>query len=1181
VHASSAPRWRLPVRLVNAAPALIFAVALAVAPWAMTGKPPPPVSAEELPPSLQDEHFTNFTDTDYEARGVIDCNPDGTSTVTFTAWGTAVGPYEGTYAEEGSFTFGPVPQSESINFPIEGAEATGFESSFRLESGDNLITGRRWLDPTNTYDTWSHGYCAVEGNWSIGKIWTAKLDYEARIETPTGAFRDTGETFLEIQLIPSNFGDPTFDKSTNWFRAVNIASNGVERIGPSEPPAGLVVREGGALLADGEPYSFIGMNVYNANTRVHSCWYPFDQASLEASFTEMGPDVEVIRAWFFQDFATVDGARSWEAFDATLAAAEATGKRLIVTLGNQWADCDREGLKTAEWYEEGYTRAHSDNPASYRDFVAEVVERYADRSSVLMWQLLNEAEVPLFTTEGLCDEGIAHPLLKAWAADVSGLVKLIDPYHLVSIGTIGSGQCGAQHTDYHELHAIPTVDLCEFHDYGPDVMPGDQWNGLAFRLEQCAELDKPLFVGETGIDPRWLDGTLEARAELFRDKFQTQFDAGVVGEVIWAWNAFESRTDTFDIGPGDPVFEVLGSPDGPSDTTPPAIQFTTPADGAVYTVGDEVIVEFSCTDEDGGSGLVDCIGDVDDGEPLFLVPGTYGFEVTAEDDAGNLSSVTHIYEVVALADADGDGLSDAWETGGIDADGDGTVDLALHQPPFNANPNRKDIFVEIDHMTCAAGGCAPGDSHSHEPEFAGLDDVRIAFADAPVDNPDGSTGITLHLMPSDAMPHSEEVAFITQGPGATDDYDDYKLGAPSDPCDGYFGTAADRSSPNCAATLQARRLAFHYAIFGHSYSEGPLSSGFAEILGNDLMVTLGDPAAWIDASGSLREAEAGTLMHELGHNLGLHHGGADSVNCKPNYLSVMNYTLQVPYMDPTRPLDYSRFETLTLEEDSLTETNGIGQFDDLEGRYVIHGVDGFDTYSLIGGTGDIDWNGNGDLEGFVTAADVNWLDVIGSCGESPGDELTGHDDWSNLVYNFRAYPDFAHGSRQSSVDLIAEELPSDVALEVAETVDFDGDGTANADDSCPAASDPAKGDMDGDGVNDACDTENLAKIDILPGVKANTIPKGLKLIPVAILSTATFDATKAVDRTSLTFGKTGSERSRLLCLPAVDVNKDRKRDLVCVFGRGGLVPGDTVGVLRGNTTAGAPFIGRDSVVIKR
>ena len=34
-------------------------------------------------------------------------------------------------------------------------------------------------------------------------------------------------------------------------------------------------------------------------------------------------------------------------------------------------------------------------------------------------------------------------------------------------------------------------------------------------------------------------------------------------------------------------------------------------------------------------------------------------------------------------------------------------------------------------------------------------------------------------------------------------------------------------------------------------------------------------------------------MHELGHTFGLGHGGDAMPNCKPNYLSVMNYMFQL------------------------------------------------------------------------------------------------------------------------------------------------------------------------------------------------------------------------------------------------------------------------------------------------
>jgi hypothetical protein len=41
--------------------------------------------------------------------------------------------------------------------------------------------------------------------------------------------------------------------------------------------------------------------------------------------------------------------------------------------------------------------------------------------------------------------------------------------------------------------------------------------------------------------------------------------------------------------------------------------------------------------------------------------------------------------------------------------------------------------------------------------------------------------------------------------------------------------------------------------------------------------------------GRAQDGDAATFMHELGHNLGLEHGGEESHNCKPPYLSVMNY----------------------------------------------------------------------------------------------------------------------------------------------------------------------------------------------------------------------------------------------------------------------------------------------------
>jgi mannan endo-1,4-beta-mannosidase len=319
-----------------------------------------------------------------------------------------------------------------------------------------------------------------------------------------------------------------------------------------------VVADGTQLYLKGKPYRFTGINVYNANSR-DNCWYTMGSGPLLGQAMDaLGPG-RVIRAWFFQELATTNGVRDWAAFDHTLAVARDKGERVIVTLGNEWNDCEvQEGFKDESWYASRYRTPSGTNPMSYRDFVAQVVERYKRDPTVLMWQLLNEAEDPV-SFGGACSATSATTL-RSWAGDMSSLVKSIDGVHLLTIGTIGSGQCGASWVDYKTLYALPDVDLCEVHHYGADPFGGDAFNGLRLRIQQCAELGKPIFNGEVGLRPSDLPGgTLQARADAFRAKLDAHFAAGFVGELLWAWSALGSTLDNYDIGPGDPALAVLRS----------------------------------------------------------------------------------------------------------------------------------------------------------------------------------------------------------------------------------------------------------------------------------------------------------------------------------------------------------------------------------------------------------------------------------------------------------------------------------------------------------------------------------------------------------------------------------------------------------------------------------------------
>ena len=397
-------------------------------------------------------------------------------------------------------------------------------------------------------------------------------------------------------------------------------------------------------------------------------------------------------------------------------------------------------------------------------------------------------------------------------------------------------------------------------------------------------------------------------------------------------------------------------------------------------------------------------------------------------------------------DTDGDGLFNGWEVAGIDGD------TPLDGPDFflNTDPTHKDLFVEVDWMECSAtlpaGGCGLG-NHSHAPAAGALDDVINAFKNAPIVNHDGKTGITLHLQADEAVGDRVGILFQTNGTGTTDDFNDIKLGNPAGPCAGSFGTAAERSSGSCARILRAKRLAYRYMIFAHSYSESPGSSGIAEVGmtaapnsvsfgGNDFIVTFGNwsPTS-INNNGGQRVIEASTFMHEFGHTLALQHGGGDVINCKPNYLSVMNYTLQFPVADPNRPMDFTSVARGTAlaslnESGGLNENAGIGG---PSGRLTIYGVNG-NRRTAQANAATFDWNEVGGLTNNATA-DINFIATfqpasnLGGCSTpSPSENLRGFDDWSNIVYNFRNSPLFADGATNNDVGTDLQELTAETML---------------------------------------------------------------------------------------------------------------------------------------------------------
>lgn len=344
---------------------------------------------------------------------------------------------------------------------------------------------------------------------------------------------------------------------------------------------------------------------------------------------------------------------------------------------------------------------------------------------------------------------------------------------------------------------------------------------------------------------------------------------------------------------------------------------------------------------------------------------------------------------------DGDGIPMAWKKAGFVTItlANGSVqrlDLTKDGP---LTPGHKDVFVWVAWME--------DKTHTHKPDSDGLKIVKSAFADAPIANSDGSSGIRLHIY-YNSQP-LQEVGTL----GKINNDGTYNWAV--------FDLLKKQTFPKELNNL------FHFCIFAHDI-DAVHHSGISKYIGGyDFIVSLG--AFGVNGHVADSESQAGTFMHELGHNLGLRHGGGDDINYKPNYVSVMNYFFQltgIPEDLATGNLDYSRF-LVDENENQLDRKLGLNVNGAL-GRYGTQyfcSAKGDVSQSADSIAGPIDWDCSGGSTG-ITSQDSN--------GDGQITGLSGFNDWEHVQL---IYANSTLGVSPNLRPLLKDELTVDEANKIS------------------------------------------------------------------------------------------------------------------------------------------------------
>lgn len=388
------------------------------------------------------------------------------------------------------------------------------------------------------------------------------------------------------------------------------------------------------------------------------------------------------------------------------------------------------------------------------------------------------------------------------------------------------------------------------------------------------------------------------------------------------------------------------------------------------------------------------------------IVGTYPNLTSLPDYNVNSTSITPNSKEICggprpFNDDDGDGICNNWEDPTLfpaNTECSGKKGLCIQTSPSvvpyflecienandfrNACPSRikADIYVEIDWMI------------GHKPADNVISAVEMAFENSNYKSINQVDGITFHAQIDEELPHVDSL--LWNGNAGNPGFDQLKrwwFGTYNPTLERNYNYPTDVAGDWNNYKRSQKGQVFHYVIFGHKQQGSSTSSGISESPGgNDSFISLGS----FDGGVGNKDQQKGTLLHEIGHQLTLAHGGNDNIGCKPNYLSVMSYTRQFTDYVSNRQLSFSKSKLDTLNENSgLVEDLGVTPNDPTGSKTVYGPLPKTETFLDV----PVDWDKDSILHE-TSSSDINNFS-IGNCNSSPNQTLDGFKDWdeSKLV----------------------------------------------------------------------------------------------------------------------------------------------------------------------------------------